>query len=50
MDLDVYKRQVLHEAERSVEPSALIAAQRRALAVIAAEIADPVRRWQEAAK
>ena len=46
----VLGRSVLHEAERSVEPSALIAAQRRALAVIAAEIADQVRRWQEAAK
>jgi len=46
----VLGRSVLHEAERSAEPSALIAAQRRALAVIAAEIADQVRRWQEAAK
>lgn len=46
----VLGRSVLHEAERSVEPSALIAAQRRALAGVAAEIADQVRRWQEAAK
>lgn len=43
-------RSVLHEAEHAGETSALIAAQRRALAGVATEIADQVRSWQEPVK